>query len=401
MTKTPNHGARTHARMSPSTAHQWVHCAAWLALTADLPETPSGKAAQEGTLAHEWADFLLRSNSHAKSYIGLALPDRGKGSELSAEMARHVQFYLDTVRSEAAGGVLQVESRVSLAVYFGDDDGDGTTDGEIYIPAEKHLKIVDLKYGAGQMIDARNNPQELEYCLGSFERYRRQGVSKITLIIVQPRAYDERLKRWEIDPLDLMSWGETVRDLVSAQRQVAAAHAKMKNADKFATPGDHCRYCKANYWGMCPALKAKTSAVASDGFTAAPVIAAQTVSPDDLGARLRDLPALQAYCKALEDRAELEARAGRMPSGFKWTQSSGHRKWTNADEAAEKLAAIVSDPRSPGKLKTPAEIEKEIGKKAFAAELGFLVESPKTYNISPIDSPKPAVTPPFLAESGF
>lgn len=395
----PNHSARAHARMSPSTAEQWINCDAWLALTNELADTPSGPAALEGTLAHEWGEYLLREGIARAESVA---PRRTPGDRLPplpAEMAKHLQLYLDTVRAEAAGGEMAIETRVSLAAYFGNDDGDGTTDVEIYLPAEKHLKIIDLKYGAGKMVAAENNPQELQYCLGSFERYRRRGVSKLTLIIVQPRAFDQKIKRWEIDPLDLMAWADTMRGHVQRNKDVASRLAPLSDdLARHATTGEHCRWCKANYWGKCLKLSQQVKAIASDGFTAAPALAAPTA--DDLGARLRQVPALRAYITALEERAETEARAGRMPSGFKWTAGAGRRAWIDSTAAKIALCALGVDPYEKA-FRTPSDIEKEIGKKKFASEMANFVTKPTTYNLNPVESDKPAVTPPFLAESGF
>lgn len=410
MATTPNHGARAHARMSPSTAHQWTHCDAWLALTADLPETPSGPAAREGTLAHEWAELALRNNEATlDGYVGTKLPDGRAGSELTQEMADYLRRYLETVQYRAAipGAEFQIETRLSLAPYFnGSDDGDGTADAIVYDANARHLHVFDLKYGAGQMVEARGNPQALQYGLGAYELFKARGIRALTIWIVQPRAYDEKVKRWDVDMLELFAWVDEMQAAVSRNRSAEACHASEPQfpTQDAANPGEHCRWCKANYWGKCPALKASVDRIAADGFTAAPVVAAPAGSPDTrpdtLGARLRELPALRAYCSALEARAEDEARAGRMPDGFKWVATVGRRKWV--DEAATRLAcaALGFDPFEKS-LKTPAVIEKEIGKAKFREQLANLATKPESYSLVPVDDKRAAATPDFVASSGF
>ena len=49
----------THALLSPSAAHRWMHCTASPTVEAMLPD-PGSPYAAEGTLAHAIAELKLR-----------------------------------------------------------------------------------------------------------------------------------------------------------------------------------------------------------------------------------------------------------------------------------------------------------------------------------------------------
>ena len=58
MSEQINHTGRAHALLSPSGSHRWMHCTPSARLEENLPESTSS-AAEEGTVAHELAEYAL------------------------------------------------------------------------------------------------------------------------------------------------------------------------------------------------------------------------------------------------------------------------------------------------------------------------------------------------------
>lgn len=58
MSEQINHSGRAHALLSPSGSHRWMHCTPSARLEENLPESTSS-AAEEGTVAHELAEYAL------------------------------------------------------------------------------------------------------------------------------------------------------------------------------------------------------------------------------------------------------------------------------------------------------------------------------------------------------
>lgn len=339
-----DHSQRAHSLMSPSGFQRVMYCPGSVRLCAPLPEKPASPAALEGTDAHEWAQAALeRSDFEMSTYVGMTRNGRVAETPLSKEMARHLDVYLGHIRNLLGDGKtteLYVERRLSLAKYFGNDDGDGTADCMVYDAARLHLDLLDLKYGVGNVIDPKGNPQALQYVLGAVEYFGAAKVRSVTVWIVQPRATGEKLKRWDVDLADLYDWKITVRETIAAARHPNAP----------LCPGTHCKWCRANPM-HCPALTEQVQTIAREGFTAV------ARAPEDLGAKLDQLPALKAYITELEEFAVREARAGRMPSGRKWVETRGIRQWVLTDEGvAAWLKARGVEPYRH-KLLSPAQAE--------------------------------------------
>lgn len=89
-----------HAQLSPSSAERWMTCPGSVALSKGAPDD-SSSFADEGTDAHELAAKCLESGKDAADFIGETM---GKGNVVGADMAFHVQGYVDYVRDIVRGG---------------------------------------------------------------------------------------------------------------------------------------------------------------------------------------------------------------------------------------------------------------------------------------------------------
>jgi hypothetical protein len=142
----------THSPIGASSMYRWAECPGSVALSATVPPQESSAYAEEGTEAHELGAKWLISN--------------GKTPECDDdEMLDNVRVYVDYVFG-------LMGSKCKLFVEHGFDLSDvypgayGTNDAAVYDGVNKILYVIDLKYGAGIYVSAKNNPQLRYYALG-------------------------------------------------------------------------------------------------------------------------------------------------------------------------------------------------------------------------------------------
>jgi len=359
---------KLHSKLGASSCERWSNCPGSVALLDTLPKQRAGKAADEGTAAHNWCEYLLKEGARdAREYIGTRVDARLVNVVMTEELAEPINVYLDHVysHSDKPGAILHVEAKFCLAEI--DAELFGTNDACVYVPSERTLYVDDYKHGVGVVVGARGNKQLRFYAYGAWQKHRSEGIDKIVCSIVQPRAHGEPIKTVTFDELELVDWSMDLAEWVAATRK----------KDAPLNPGEWCNktFCGARN-GACPALKARADAALAEGFTSAPDAA--VMASDELGKRLADLPALKAYVKGIETLAEQEATRGRMPVGFKWVLGRGSRDWTpdkSADEIAKEIQR-VSNACNPWekKLISPPQAEKALGKKVFATLENALVK---------------------------
>ena len=334
----------THSPIGASSMYRWAECPGSVALSATVPPQESSAYAEEGTEAHDIAAKWLTSN--------------GKMPECDDdEMLDNVRVYVDYVF-----GLLG--SRCKLFVEHGFDLSDvypgayGTNDAAVYDGVNKILHVIDLKYGAGIYVSARNNPQLRYYALGALLELQKEGheVETVVMTIVQPRCttIEGPARSETIDAVDLM---EFAADLVLYAKRTAEPNAPLK-------AGDHCRFCPAI--NICPEVQNVKQMVAKSEFAAAdekhPVVEG-TVPPHKLAEYIKAVPLLKAMIERIDAYAYNEARSGRPVPGYKLVEKRANRKWMNETEVSLFLGSLkVSDDDifEPRKIRTPAQMEKKL-----------------------------------------
>lgn len=332
----------THSPIGASSMYRWAECPGSVALSATVPPQESSAYAEEGTEAHELAAKWLTGNGKT--------PDCDDD-----EMLDTVRVYVDYVYGLLGSKCkLFVEHGFDLsAVYPG---AYGTNDAAVYDGVNKILHVIDLKYGAGIYVSARNNPQLRYYALGALLELQKEGheVETVVMTIVQPRCttIEGPARSETIDAVDLM---EFAADLVMYAKRTAEPGAPLK-------AGDHCRFCPAI--NICPEVQNVKQMVAKSEFANAdtPVMEG-TVPPHKLAEYIKAVPLLKAMIERIDAYAYAEARAGRPVPGYKLVEKRANRKWINETEVSLFLGSLkVSDDDifEPRKIRTPAQMEKKL-----------------------------------------
>lgn len=361
----------THSTLGASIAARWMGCPGSVRLAEQFPDVSgSSEYAREGTAAHRLAQLWLLSG-YPEGIETLLV--EGHSIFVTEEMREAVRLYVDTVRAThaAVGGALHVEQRLQLRGMDTEVDMFGTCDAVIVTGRELH--VFDLKYGKGVVVDVRNNPQLRYYALAAMQNLCDHEPERITITIVQPRAEhpDGTVRTEELTAGQLRVFGLDLR----------RAALRTQDPDAPLVPGSWCRFCPAQ--AHCPALLKHSQALAQVEFDAMPLDRPPT--PDTLPMSvvtdiLSKAYIIEEWINALRARAQRELEAGNDVPGYKLVPKRATRRW-NADEdtVVRELMHLFPDVTEEElytrALKSPAQMEKLVGKKNLPDDLVVAVSS--------------------------
>ena len=217
-----------HAPFAPSSAKRWINCPGSFALGLQRPEEPDSEYAAEGSRLHGVAKELLTCQD---------------GTYKAEEADRtFLAPYLDyAVARMAKASAFAVEETIHHSdMLF------GTPDLILYYKAEGLLEVVDLKCGAGILVDPVNNDQGMAYAYMALARMLKDlGLHPphVRITIVQPADTEDQVKIWDTSATNVLAWGV---------RAEAAIHAALAGGADIV-PGDWCRFCRAK--SFCPVLR--------------------------------------------------------------------------------------------------------------------------------------------------
>lgn len=367
-----------HSKYSASKSKIWLSCAGALPLSKGIPNR-SSKYSREGTAAHTVASWALEEGKPAAAYIGRRVPVEHETFEVDAEMAEHLQVYIDTVTTlrDTLDATLLVEQRLDYGPYILADTEEedeevawGTGDAVLIIDDE--IIVVDLKYGRGEEVEAEENSQLMAYALGALHKFGDYtDIKRLRVIISQPRI-SKQPSEWTCSVEELLSFAKTCQ---AAVIRVERAESTIDSRDDtwdaaYLAAGSHCRWCPAKatcpeYRGMATAAAFDFEPATAEEFAEAPLVDVKVraiANGDWLAEAMSRCDDLEHWIKAV--RAEVEARllAGTPVKGYKIVQGrEGNRAWTDETEA-EKLMRdqfrLKADDMYTKKVISPTSAEK-------------------------------------------
>ncbi len=401
--------ATVHAILGASSASRWLACAGSPGAIDALPayaRDQSSIYAKEGTAAHYLSERCLAERSEPELYRGFWIGDHGVMSndaskpdlpgdwfEVDDEMVEAITLYLGEIYGhlERLGNAELTVERTVYPLPGREEEMFGTADVIILEPYGE-LIVIDLKYGKGIVVETDWNDQAMYYGLGALREVGGDAdVSKVTLVIVQPRArhHDGPIRRWTLPADTLLEYADTL----------SAGADATKDPDAPLVAGDHCRFCPAR--PTCSALKEQ-------------LFSGMVVQiPDDLDeieepaahVRLPDPndPIDLARAKAVADLAEFWAKEvnvlvqralehGVSVPGFKLVRKTSKRRWKDEGDLERRLtnkAGVGVDDIYTKKLRSPAQLEKnpKLGKKWVAR---YCEKPPGGLTVAPDTDPREA-----------
>lgn len=367
-----------HSSLGASGAYRWMACPGSVSLSKDIPRKET-EYSKEGTAAHALAETAILSRLSASNWLG----ERMEGVVVTAEMAEAVDTYVYFIRDLVQeGDILELEHKFSLESLKPPAPMFGTSDAIIYKAKEKKLIVADYKHGAGVPVEVTGNPQLRYYALGALLSFKHRPVDSVEIYIVQPRARHANgpIRSEVVSLAELMDF--------SVDLLAAAEEALRPNAELVA--GKHCRFCPAQ--PMCPALHKEAQLVAADEFAGRPLVDPRLLSPEQLGAILDRADIIEDWLRSVRGHVQHELEAGRAVPGYKLVPKRASRVWVD-ERAVVKWASsklLGDEELFDRKLKSPAALEKVVGKKDLPKELYASVSS--GFTLAPSNDPRPAIT---------
>ena len=363
---------KKHALLSPSSAYRWLNCTP-SAVAESQEEDQSSSFAEEGSLAHAVCALHLngqlnRSTVDAEDEIAALVE---KGYEVTEEMERYAADYTEFVM-EAYFGELAVSDKVEVHVETPLDlntwapDSFGTSD--VVIVGQQTLHVIDFKYGKGVEVSAVNNPQMRLYALGALEEFGLEHpFERVVTHIWQPRI--SNYSNEEISVEELEAWGlNYCRPLAHvAARGLGVRHG-----------GAWCKFCRASRG--CRALD-EMAIIAS----ATPV---ESMSAEGIGnVCMPMIGPLEQWIENVKDTALRYMLDGRAVPGYKVVEARTQRKVSDPVKLADVLRGMgyrEEEIMKAPELQTITNLEKLVGKKAFAEAAGdCITKAPGKPTVAP------------------
>ena len=382
MKKEINHTERAHALLSASGASRWIACTPSPRLEENF-ENKSSSFAEEGTLAHEFAELTLLAKLKliTNSEFEVAAKPHFLNPLYNETMLDYVKIHTDYVIQQfteakrlTPDAVLLIEKKVDITHLI--EEGFGTCD--VIIIADGTMEVIDLKYGMGIRVSAEENSQLKLYASGALEEYEMlYDIHTVRLTITQPRM--DSISSWEISTEDLIKWGQ---DVVKPK----ALEAYEGKGDQVV--GEHCHFCRAA--PKCKAQLELAKATAQKAFTDDEV---QLISDEELIDMYAKIPLIKKWFDKVTDHLYQEALDGKKWEGYKLVDGQSRRGWIDEQAAIDVLQSDYDERHYLStKLKGIGDIEKLVGKKEFPVLLGEVVGFKKTApSLVPESDKRPAL----------
>ena len=383
-----DHAEREHALLSASSAHRWLVCTPSARLEETLPERKSSYA-DAGRLAHEMAELKLRKyytdpigprkfNSLMKQYR--------ESEHYSPELEKIADTFVDYCKAVgmqfSSSPYVMIEARVDYSHVA--PGGFGTAD--FVAVGDDLMVIADLKTGQGKPVPIRGNEQMRLYALGALKLVAGIfPVSRVRMVIVQPKVYDEPQEE-EITVKELERWAAEIAPIA---QQAYAGEGEY-------VPGEHCTFCRARE--TCRARIEQFFSAAELAPHKPPII-----GWEEVGEVLRKAEGIVSWYNDLKELALSHILDGGEVPGWKAVEGRSSRIYADLDKAFEALKAAGIDEAILYERRplTPAQLEKALGKEQYRKlleEPGLVVKEPGKPTLAPENDKRPAYS---KAAAGF
>ncbi|WAX09003.1 hypothetical protein BT47P1_00028 [Bacteroides phage BT47P1] len=359
-----NHSERGHAVLSPSSSERWLNCTPSARL-AEEAGSKTSKYSEEGTTAHELAEYALKSWIYGTFYPecdDLPVPQEiASNKYYSEEMKEAILRYVDFVTGEfyemqkgPFGGPVAtyLEEKLDISKYAPDSFGSA----DVSLVSEQIVHIIDLKYGKGVKVPAES-PQFKMYALGVLAKFGGPKVKRVRMSVAQPRLnhYDTI----EMGVSDLLEWAE----------EVLKPKAKLAYEGKGEqVVGSWCQFCPVK--ATC---RAQRNEIMRD-FEDHPDTLLMT--DEEIVDMLSKIDRYKSWLESINQYAYSEAMKGKKWDGYKLVEGRSARKIAEPDKVRDRLLnTYLEDEVLNISLKGITDLEKLLGKKVFAAEFGEYVKS--------------------------
>lgn len=358
------HAERDHAILSPSSAKRWINCTP-SALLAEEAGSKSSVYADEGTLAHEIAEYALTKYLEGEydPIVDDAVPLKNEHLEntlFGIDMADYIREYCEFVIGEGyemqkqdGGCRMFLERRVDITDFAPDSFGSV----DVTLVSGKTIHIIDLKYGAGVKVYADMNEQMLMYALGTLKSLETDHIEKIRMTIAQVRL--DHYDTFEMSKGELLDWAEKV----------------LKPAGKAAIQGKG-EQVMGSWCGFCPVkaqCRAQRDAILAD-FEEKPE--PLLLSDEEIVYLIGKIDTYKSWIESVNKYVYDRAIQGHKWNGYKLV--AGRTSRVIKDEAKIRQALLneyLEDEVLNIKLKGIGDLEKLVGKKVFSARFGDAIES--------------------------
>lgn len=354
----------THALLSPSAAHRWMHCTAAPRLEEHAEDKGSDYAA-EGTLAHAYCACKIKSllgrptDEEAKEIAEYAKYFSGEMDEYTDTYVTIVMEKYNAARAKTKDAMLLIETQLDFSKYM--PEAFGTADAIII--ADGVLEIIDFKYGKGVKVDANRNPQMMIYGLGAYEAFSFEyNIKAVRMTIIQPRI--DNLSEYQLDATELVSWAEN--ELTPKAKEAYEGNGQQN-------PGEWCQFCKVK--ASCKALA--TQCIETADNAADPKLVSKEYMESVV---LPRLATLKTWLAGVEEYALQQALNGTEYNGYKIVEGRSIRRITDAEAVASLLKDKGYDEAAymkPAELRGIGDLEKIVGKKVFNALCSEYIVKPQ------------------------
>jgi hypothetical protein len=274
----------------------------------------------------------LKTGKDVEEFVGRVIHTEGYYFEVLPEWVRYLQPTIDWARQVSAmpGCEMVVEFRVDLSKWLPGDGG--TLDLGIITP--DLIYVNDEKFGAGLLVEAERNKQQMLYAVGFWENYARHKTkaTNFRLMIDQPRARDGSGSYWDCTLDDLLEFAEEARE----------AGLRTKDPDaplKVSAKG--CQWCVVFSNLACPAVHDFVQdAIGLNPDL--PTLKGPLIMPEieklSVDRRLylwQNWSIVSKWGKLVKESIIADAMSGEETPGYKAVATEGDRAWVSEQAAIE------------------------------------------------------------------